>query len=485
MSTENTPDRPDDASNDDAAEATVASRPRRRRVTRRRLLIAGGVVAGGTLAIPAVGIAAYLATLYPGLARHTGVLAVRGARVLVGQQLEPVDGATVLVQDGRITAVGPDVQIPQGAEVLDRPGATVLPGLIDMHTHLAYPEIDEADGFGPADMPGYFWDYLRSFPQMRRTTLEHGVTSVRSLGDELAWVLDLRDAIASGELEGPRIFCAGPVLTTPGGHPISTHGTAAESDAIRLPRTPADAESVVGELLDGDRPVDVIKVIHESGASDDPLDPHDPAVLAAIVESAHARDVPVTVHCGAVEDLSEVLDSGADGIEHLSLHSRSFTRDEIVQKSATAWPEGMLERIVESGAVLDPTVMVEAGRRARTDSAAAGLRDRIFERVREAHEAGASIVAGSDAAVPGVESGLGLREEIEALGAAGLSPREALRSATSVAASALGSTEVGVIKADRAADLLLVDGDPLEDLTALREVSAVLREGRLVVDATA
>src|SRR5699024_1828979 len=123
--------------------------------------------------------------------------------------------ATVLIEDGRILEAAPGVEVPADATVLDLPGTTVLPGLIDMHTHLAYPSIEPGEDFGAGDMPGYLWDYVRSFPQARRQLLEHGVTAVRSLGDELDWVLELRRAIADGELEGPRIFCAGPVLTTP------------------------------------------------------------------------------------------------------------------------------------------------------------------------------------------------------------------------------------------------------------------------------
>lgn len=472
----------DDATNDPAmVELTRAGRPRR--VRRRRLLTAAGVVTGGALALAAGTAGTYFATLYRGEQPQTGLLALRRATVLLGETLEPVVGATILIEDGHILEVGDDVEVPERAAVLDLSGTTVLPGLIDMHTHLAYPDIDPGEDFGAGDMPGYLWDYLRSFPQMRRQLLDHGVTSVRSLGDELGWVLELRAAIATGELEGPRIFCAGPVLTTPGGHPIATHPPDADSDAVRIPRTAGEAEAIVAELVDREDSVDVIKVVHEAGLADLRLDPHPPAVLAAIVEAAHARDVPVTVHCNAIEDLTEVLEAGADGIEHLTLRTREDSTDTFLEAAGAPWPTGMLEQMAEADVVLDPTLVVEAARRAQDEPDAIPFRDRIFERVREAHEAGVAVVAGSDAAVPGLSFGASLIEEIEAIGACGLPARAALQAATVQAAAALGSSDIGVIAPGRAADLVAVDGDPLSDLSALRRISAVLREGRVVVGA--
>ena len=453
---------------------------RRGPLTRRRLLRAGAILAGGIAALAIGGTTAYYTTRYPASSAHSGWLAIRGATVLNGADLEPLQEAVVLVQDGRIVEVGAGVEIPEDAEVLDLPGGTILPGLIDMHTHLSYPDIEPGEEFGGSDIPGYIWDVSRYMPEMRRSLLGHGVTTVRSLGDELAWVLELRTAIADGTLEGPRIFCAGPVLTTPDGHPISTHGTEADTDAVRLPGTPQEAEEIVAELLDGDRPVDVIKVIQESGTPDNALPPHDLEVLETIVTSAHERGVPVTAHCGSMTDLTQAVDAGVDGVEHLSMRDPSTPSDEIVEGVGMAWPEGMLEQMAESGLTLDPTLVVELANLATESPEGAEARNRVFERLMEAHEAGVAVVAGSDAAIPGVSFGSSLVEEIEALGAAGLSRQDALRAATVQAASALGSDDIGVIEPGRAADLLVVDGDPLTDLSVLHQVVSVLRDGRVV-----
>lgn len=451
------------------------------RPTRRRLLRTGAALAGGALALGASGALAWHGTRYRAQAPHSGALVIRGAQVLCGEGLAPAPGASVLVRDGVIAEVGDRVTAPADAQLLEAPGTTVMPGLIDAHVHLGYPEIEDGEEFGPGDLPRHIWNAARHVPDARRTLLAHGVTTVRSLGDELAWVLDLREAVSAGTLEGPRILCAGPVLTTPGGHPVSTHGTDAEGDSVRLPRTPAEAGAVVAELLDDDRPVDLVKVVHESGLRDRPLPPHAPEVLGAIVESAHARGAAVTAHCGTLADLAQAVEAGADGIEHLTMRDPAAATADLEHTTGRRWPEGLLERMAAAGTVLAPTLAVEHSARAAASGAGAEARERVRARLREAHAAGIPVIAGSDAAVPGTPFGAGLIREIAELSAAGLGHREALRAATSLAARALGLRDTGAVEPGRAADLLLVRGDPLSDLDALHRVSRVLRAGRLVI----
>ncbi|WP_051297573.1 amidohydrolase family protein [Brevibacterium album] len=383
------------------------------RSTRRRLLRTGAALAGGALALGASGALAWHGMRYRAQAPHSGALVIRGAQVLCGEGLAPAPGASVLVRDGVIAEVGDRVTSPADAQLLEAPGTTVMPGLIDAHVHLGYPELEDGEEFGPGDLPRHIWNAARHVPDARRALLAHGVTTVRSLGDELAWVLDLREAVSAGTLEGPRILCAGPVLTTPGGHPVSTHGTDAEGDSVRLPRTPAEA--------------------------------------------------------------------GADGIEHLTMRDPAAATADLEHTTGRRWPEGLLERMAAAGTVLAPTLAVEHSARAAASGAGAEARERVRARLREAHAAGIPVIAGSDAAVPGVPFGAGLVEEVAELSAAGLGHREALRAATSVAARALGARDTGAVEPGRAADLLLVRGDPLSDLGALCRVSRVLRAGRLVI----
>lgn len=453
-----------------------------RRPARRRLLWAGGILAAGTATIVAGGAGAYLATRYPGGEAHSGWLAIRGATALAGEGLEPVTDAIVLVQDGRIIDVDSRLEIPEGAEILDAPGATVLPGLIDMHTHMIIPDLDgSGDGSGLLGTADYLWHLARYMPDTRRDFLEHGVTTIRDLGGELEWCTELRDGIEDGTLEGPRAFIAGSWVTTPDGHPNS-ESTSLEvpPEATRTPTTPQEAEQVIAELCDGERPVDVVKVVHDSGASDLQASPHDPRVLATLAEAAHERGVPLTAHCGTPTEIGEAVEAGIDGIEHLTLRDSSAPFGSMDTTASMPWPEGLVDQLAEAGTMLDPTLLVELDLPENRSPERTELAERRFERLLEAHAAGVRIVAGSDAgmAIPGF--GSGLVDEVQMLGEAGLPTRDVLRAATSEAAAALPSEQIGVLEAGRAADLLIIDGDPLADLTALRDVMGVLRDGRVV-----
>lgn len=419
------------------------------------------------LGLVAAGLATfYELTLYRPTPAHDGVLALTAATVLVGPDLQPVAGATVLVEDGVITQAGTEVAVPPGAEVVDLAGHTVLPGLIDSHIHFGAPETERGQDAGVLAVPRLVVDWVRSFPEKRRNFLAHGVTSVRSMGDEYPWITGVRRSIADGEIEGPRFFVAGPLFGTRGGHPVVTVGVDPASGTVRIPGSPAQAREMVRELVTGDEPVDLIKVVQERG---DPerrsLEPIDPQILQAIVAEAHSHDVLVFAHWGTFEDLRDVLAAGVDGLDHLEPRG-----------AGDGWPAGVMETIIGRGIILAPTLAV-------TEVALpAGVHSDLRDRVREFHDAGGRVVAGSDTAVPGVFSGAGLIRELELLVDAGLSPHAALTAATSTAADAMRADHIGAISPGRAADLLVVKADPLADIAAVRSVQLVLRDGRVVVD---
>lgn len=409
-------------------------------------------------------------TRYPQGTAQEGVLALTGATALAGGDLRPVDEATVLIRDGRIEAVGPgsEVEVPPGAETVDLGGTTLLPGLIDLHVHLGTPELELGEDFGISTLAGAVFDAMRHAPGPRRAMLEHGVTTFRSLGDDAAWILEVRELVADGDLEGPRVVAAGPVFTSRGGHPVATiHGGDVQEGVVEVPTTPEAARARV-DALAGDG-VDLIKVVHDRG---DPahrsLEPIATEVLEAIVDRAHAHDLQVVAHWGTAEDLGELLAAGVDGLEHLEPRG-----------VVGGWPDGHLEAIVERGLPLGPTLAV-------IEPVIAAERPEVWAQVQARlavlHEAGAPIVASSDAPMNGLGFGSGLHRELELLVDAGLSPTAALRAATVVAADVLGHEAIGVIEPGRAADLLAVRGDPTVDITAVRDVAAVWRDGRLVVD---
>src|SRR3712207_564453 len=433
-----------------------------RRIGRR--LLAGAL---GLALVLAGGGTAYALTSYPAGEPHRGSPGLRGGTVPAGPDLQTLESATVLITDGVITAVGPDaeVDLPTGAAEVDVSGRTVLPGLVDLHVHLGSPELAADEQMAWWRWPALVADSVRFVPGIRRALLESGVTSVRSLGDDHAWVTEMRSLLRDGELEGPRLFAAGPLFTTRNGHPVVTLGAEPTSDAVRLPGSADEARRMVRALATGPTPVDLIKVVQERGSVDRPLTPLTPAVLRAVVEEAHAHGLPVVAHWGSLADLEDVLAAGVDGLEHPE-----------ARELLDGWPDGYLQTLVDRGVALDPTLAVTEV--ALPEEPHRALRQRAAEYAA----AGGTLVVGSDAGMPGVPLGGGLHRELELLVEAGRPPHAGLQAATVRAAAVLRTDRIGVVAPGRAADLLVVDGAPHHDIGAIRRVALVLRDGRTVAD---
>lgn len=410
----------------------------------------------------------YQGTLYKASQVQKGYLALTGATVLVGEDLVPSPNITVLIQDGTIVRVGNeyDIDIPPDATILDLKGYTLMPGLIDLHVHLGSPELEVGQQPNLLTMPKMIADWVRFIPDTRRAFLNHGVTTVRSLGDEYEWIMDLRQQIREGILEGPRLFAAGPIFTTKGGHPVATFGTDPMSDSVRLPASPEEARDLVNELVSGDSSVDFIKIIQDRGNPERlALEPIAPDILEAIVTEAHKYDIPVIAHWGTEEDLNDVLAAGIDGLEHLEARG-------VIE----GWPMETLDLLVQRKMPLSPTLMV-------TDVVVdPDVHKQLRKRVKEFHDAGGRIVLGTDAGMPGVPFGASVHRELELLVESGLTPQEALKAATSEAAKELRTDRIGAIEPGRAADLVVVHNNPVQDIQAIKNVVMVFREGRLVVD---
>jgi len=415
--------------------------------------------------LAAVGYAFYATTLYKSGTPQEGYLALTGATVLFGEDLEARDNTTVLIHNGLIIQVEDDdeIDIPSEATVLDLSGYTLMPGLIDMHVHMGSQEREVGQNLGPLSMPKLVIDWMRFFLDHRRALLSHGVTSVRSLGDEYTWIMDLRRQLEDGTLEGPRLFAAGPIFTTLGGHPIATFGADPASDMVRVPATPEEARNAVRDLASGDNKVDLIKVVQDRGSPERrSLEPIVSEILSAIVAEAHEHDLPVIAHWGTLEDLKDVLTAGVDGLEHLEARG-----------ALEGWPEEILELLVERAIPLSPTLTV-------TDVVIPlQVHQQLRQRLKEFHVAGGRVVVGTDAGMPGVFFGASVHRELELLVASGLTPQEALKAATSEAAKALRIDYIGAIVPERAADLVVVDGNPIQEIRDTRNVVMVLRDGRI------
>lgn len=344
--------------------------------------------------------------------------AITGATALLGPDLTPIEDAVVVIDGERVAAAGAadEITIPDGASTVDAGGKTLLPGFIDAHVHIGFYEPEQV--------------------------LKGGVTTVRDLG----WPPEQIDGlIAASAGSGPTIIAAGPMLTAPGGYP--SRAAWAPSGTAREIIDTDDARSAVAEVVGGGRAI--VKV-----ALNPPVGPVlDAATLSAIVGEAHDRGSRVTGHIYGIEELHKAIDAGIDELAHMLMS------DEVI-------PPSTIERMAEADMTIIPTLSVFSGPALQT--AIANLRAFL--------EAGGRTIYGTDLGNEGPLPGIDARE-VRAMSQAGMSGRDIIRSATVASAEWLGLESTGVIATGYYADLVLVNGDPLEDPACLTSVDRVWWRG--------
>jgi imidazolonepropionase-like amidohydrolase len=400
------------------------------------------------------------------------MLAVRAERAFDGDCAIP-GGALVLVDGGQIVGVEPgSAAHPQGWPVVEVPGATLLPGLIDAHVHLCG---DSRDG-ALERLPGHSDAELdQVIERALGQQLAAGVTTVRDLGDRRWAALEWRNRPAgNGGLPYPTIVASGPPITSPGGHCWHMGGQA---------QGPAQLRQAVRERAE--RRVDVIKIMASGGNTTPGTDimacQFSLEELRVVVEEAHRHNLPVTAHAHGLPAVERAAAAGVDGIEHGSC----LTPTGIQQ------PDRLLETLASRQTVVCPTVGWAPGvpltappaMVARMAQAGITL-DAFRAAIARSHGAGVGLVAGSDAGIAPTKPHGVLPETLVALVEAGVPATEALAMATSKAAKACGlGHRKGRLRAGYDADLLLVDGDPLADIGALRQTSKVILHGRTAFSA--
>ena len=394
------------------------------------------------------------------------VLVLRAARLLdvrSGRMLQP---AIVVTRGERIAAVGSDVTIPDDALVRDLGDLTLLPGLIDAHTHLLADSADDYTTMLVTKSQAY---RALEGAAHARATLRAGFTTVRDVGSEGAGYADvaLRDAVTAGLVEGPRMQVAARAIAMVGQYP--PFGVA--PDLAGFP-TGAQMVSGVEEARRAAREqighgADLIKVYADW--SHVTLSVKE---LTAIVEAAHRAGRKVAAHATLVEGIRHALAAGVDSIEH-----------------GNGADAALLEEMKRRGMVLVPTVAVQedALAHATTDRARASWKERVDAARRVVERAGAigvKLAVGSDPA----ERRLHGRnaEEIAAFVRAGMSRLDALRAATLGGADLIGwADRVGSLEPGYLADVIGVRGDPLADIGALFHVAFVMKGGVVIIDDTA
>lgn len=399
---------------------------------------------------------------HPGSDPRSGRLwVVTADRVFDGEQFLP-RGTRVLVRNEMIVGVqSAPAAVPEDSEVLNHPGATLLPGLIDSHVHLCAAGEPSALTLAADRLPAVTETVIRG-SLLRHLTA--GVTAVRDLGDQDWAVLE-----RTGRDDEPLVRGSGPPITTPGGHCSAMGGAAVGTGALK------DAVRQRGE-----RGAQIVKIIVSGGAMTAGSDllqlQYRSEDVRLVVREAHRRGLPVTAHAHSTESVEICLAAGIDGIEHCTC----------LTDHGINTPPALLAGLASSPVAICPTFGRLPGSSPSPQAQEVIRRTGMslearFAQVGQLHRAGATLLAGSDAGIhPAKPHGV-LPHAVIELVASGLSEVEALAAATSVSARACGLAQLaGRLRPGLRADLLIVDGDPGRSITDLVRVRSVLLGGRPV-----
>lgn len=388
---------------------------------------------------------------------HGNSFVIRGARVFDGHKA--IGQADVWVDGGKIKAVGKSLKVPSNVKAIDAAGDTLLPGLIDSHTHAWGDALKEAEIFG--------------------------VTTELDMFTSLQFMQPTKKHQAEGkDLDQADLFSAGSLATAPGGH-----GT---EYGVPVPTltSPSEAQAWVdARIAEGS---DYIKIIVDDASA---YGSHRPTLsmetVKALIDTAHKRGKLVVVHIARQQDARDVINAGADGLAHL--FSDSAPGPDFASLAAAHHVF-----IVPTLTVLEGVDGLASGESLTTDSRLApyltadnisdlkrafpksptGLSEKYAEQtVAQLKAVHVPVLAGTDSPNPGTAHGASIHRELELLVRSGLTPPEALASATSVPAAAFHLADRGVIAPGMRTDLLLVKGDPTQDITATRDIVSVWKLG--------
>ena len=399
---------------------------------------------------------------------HAGRLIDGASDSAITEMTVRVDGSQIKAIESGYVAAGPD------DAVIDLKNHTVMPGLMDMHVHLAsqYTEDSRLNRFITNEA-----DYAIDAVKYAKRTLEAGFTVVRNLGDAFNVTIALRKAIEAGDVPGPRVFSAGKSLATTGGHADPTNGWASHIAGDPGPRLGVvngvdDVRKAVRQRYkDG---ADWIKITATGGVLSVAKSGENPQFtdeeLVALIDTAADYGLRVAAHAHGTEGMKRAVIAGVASIEH-----------------GTFMDQEVMQLMKKKGTYYVPTILAGAwvGEKSRIDGffpdlvrpKAAAIGPVIKSTFAEAYKAGVPIVFGTDS---GVSAHGDNAQEFALMVEGGMPPMEAIQSATSVPAKFLGIDDThGTLAANKQADIVAVPGNPLDDITAMERVSFVMKAGTI------
>lgn len=398
------------------------------------------------------------------------VLALKAGRVFDSRSGRVGGAQVILIEKGKISAMGAALAIPEGATTIDLSAYTVMPGLIEAHAHLLQEHPgDEHNTLTVTKAVAMEGDPLRVLrgAARARSYLEAGYTTVRDLGNAGRYAdVALKRAIDEGSVPGPRLFVSGPGLAPEGGQvPNLAPGHAGLIDGdYRIVHGADDARQAVREHVYYG--ADLIKIYSNSSPNRTMLSL---AEMKAIVEEAQLYKLKVTAHATTDEAIARALEAGVDAIEHGYVVSDTTLR-QMQRKGVVLVPTDMDQSLAEK--------QVRKLNMPLSREQVAALSKPYHERLRRAREAGVTIAAGSDMYMAlGPARGAAAKRVLFAYAEAGLGTREILQAATLHAARLLGQDGLGVLTEGAHADIIAVDGNPAEELAAIERVVFVMKAG--------